>query len=100
MRFCLPCLSWKGDEAATWALGLGGERLILNQSGFPGLELNGMTSMTAMDTAEVPPPLPLKGGMADYGNLLENQDLISSPTPPHPPPHQRVSQPGSETWVF
>uniref|UniRef100_A0A452TV26 Dedicator of cytokinesis 1 n=1 Tax=Ursus maritimus TaxID=29073 RepID=A0A452TV26_URSMA len=53
------------------------------------LELNGMTSTTAMDTAEVPPPLPLKGSMADYGNLVENQDLISSPTPPPPPPHQR-----------
>ncbi|XP_006747418.1 dedicator of cytokinesis protein 1-like isoform X2 [Leptonychotes weddellii] len=53
------------------------------------LELNGMTSVTGMDTAEVPPPLPLKGSMADYGNLVENQDLISSPTPPPPPPHQR-----------
>uniref|UniRef100_A0ABI7X9B9 Dedicator of cytokinesis 1 n=1 Tax=Felis catus TaxID=9685 RepID=A0ABI7X9B9_FELCA len=57
------------------------------------LELNGMTGLTGMDTAEVPPPLPLKGSMADYGNLMENQDLISSPTPPPPPPHQRHAPP-------
>uniref|UniRef100_A0A8C4M610 Dedicator of cytokinesis 1 n=1 Tax=Equus asinus asinus TaxID=83772 RepID=A0A8C4M610_EQUAS len=50
------------------------------------LELNGMTGM---DVAEVPPPLPLKGSTADYGNLMENQDFIGSPTPPPPPPHQR-----------
>uniref|UniRef100_A0A9L0STH7 Dedicator of cytokinesis 1 n=1 Tax=Equus caballus TaxID=9796 RepID=A0A9L0STH7_HORSE len=50
------------------------------------LELNGMTGM---DVAEVPPPLPLKGSTADYGNLMENQDFIGSPTLPPPPPHQR-----------
>lgn len=56
---------------------------------FPGLELNGMMGM---DMADVPPPLPLKGNMADYGNLMENQDLMVSPTsPPPPPPPQRVS---------
>lgn len=47
--------------------------------------------MTGMDVADVPPPLPLKGNMADYGNLMENQDLIGSPTSPPPPPPQRVS---------
>lgn len=48
--------------------------------------------MTAMDAAEVPPPLPLKGSTADYGNLMEKQDAMASATPPPPPPHQRVSQ--------
>ncbi|KAI5175063.1 Dedicator Of Cytokinesis Protein 1 [Manis pentadactyla] len=52
----------------------------------PSLELNGMPGM---DVAEVPPPLPLKGSMADYGKLMENQDLMGSPVPPPPPPHQR-----------
>ncbi|ELW67263.1 Dedicator of cytokinesis protein 1 [Tupaia chinensis] len=52
------------------------------------LELNGMTGM---DVADVPPPLPLKGSMADYGNVMESQDLMGSPTPPPPPPHQRLS---------
>lgn len=56
--------------------------------------------MTGMDVAEVPPPLPLKGSTADYGNLMENQDFIGSPTPPPPPPHQRVSRRESEKWVF
>lgn len=56
-----------------------------------GLELNGMPGM---DVAEVPPPLPLKGSMADYGKLMENQDLMGSPVPPPPPPHQRVSPSG------
>ncbi|XP_023601649.1 LOW QUALITY PROTEIN: dedicator of cytokinesis protein 1 [Myotis lucifugus] len=50
------------------------------------LELNGMTGM---DVAEVPPPLPLKGSMADYGNLMDSQDLLGSPPPPPPPPHHR-----------
>lgn len=55
----------------------------------PSLELNGMMGM---DVADVPPPLPLKGNMADYGNLMENQDLMVSPTSPPPPPTpQRVS---------
>ncbi|XP_004701293.1 dedicator of cytokinesis protein 1 [Echinops telfairi] len=49
------------------------------------LELNGMA---AMDVASVPPPLPLKGGMADYGNVMESPDS-GSLTPPPPPPHQR-----------
>lgn len=53
---------------------------------FPDLELNGMSSS---DIPDVPPPLPLKGSMADYGNLMESQDLISPTT--SPPAHQRVS---------
>ncbi|XP_040558501.1 dedicator of cytokinesis protein 1 isoform X4 [Gallus gallus] len=48
------------------------------------LELNGMSSA---DLADIPPPLPLKGSMADYGNLMESQDLISPTT--SPPAHQR-----------
>lgn len=65
-------------------------------SPFPGLELNGMT-VTGLEVAEVPPPLPLKGTSTDYGTLTENLDLTGSPAPPPPPPHQRVSQ-GSGTW--
>lgn len=52
-----------------------------------GLELNGMG---CSDKGETPPPLPVKGSTADYGNLLDNQDLTSPSTPPPPPPHQRV----------
>ncbi|XP_068610915.1 dedicator of cytokinesis protein 1 [Brachionichthys hirsutus] len=47
------------------------------------LELNGTG---CSDKGETPPPLPLKGGAADYGNLQDNHDL--SPSTP-PPPHQR-----------
>ncbi|NWH98948.1 DOCK1 protein, partial [Tichodroma muraria] len=50
----------------------------------PNLELNGMSSS---DIPDVPPPLPLKGSTADYGNLMESQDLISPAT--SPPAHQR-----------
>ncbi|KAM6130113.1 dedicator of cytokinesis protein 1 isoform 9-T9 [Phoenicopterus ruber ruber] len=50
----------------------------------PNLELNGTSSS---DIPDVPPPLPLKGSMADYGNLMESQDLISPTT--SPPAHQR-----------
>uniref|UniRef100_A0AAX7U030 Dedicator of cytokinesis 1 n=1 Tax=Astatotilapia calliptera TaxID=8154 RepID=A0AAX7U030_ASTCA len=50
------------------------------------LELNGMG---CSDKGETPPPLPLKSNTADYGNLLDNQDLTSPSTPPPPPPHQR-----------
>ncbi|XP_046888131.1 dedicator of cytokinesis protein 1 [Hypomesus transpacificus] len=38
---------------------------------------------------ETPPPLPVKGSTADYGNLQDNQDSASPSTPPPPPPHQR-----------
>ncbi|XP_036078774.1 dedicator of cytokinesis protein 1 isoform X3 [Rousettus aegyptiacus] len=47
----------------------------------PSAELNGMAGT---DAAEVPPPLPVKGGSADYGSLAEPPDA-----PPPPPPHQR-----------
>ncbi|XP_061910807.1 dedicator of cytokinesis protein 1-like [Entelurus aequoreus] len=50
------------------------------------LELNGLG---CADKAEIPPPLPVKGSTADYGNLLDNQDLSAPSTPPPPPPHQR-----------
>ncbi|NXI15742.1 DOCK1 protein, partial [Irena cyanogastra] len=50
----------------------------------PNLELNGMSSS---DIPDVPPPLPLKGSTADYGNLMESQDLVSPTT--SPPAHQR-----------
>lgn len=46
------------------------------------LELNGM------GYGETPPPLPIKSGMGDYGNLMENPELASPTTPP--PLHQRV----------
>lgn len=46
--------------------------------------------MGCSDKGETPPPLPVKGSNADYGNLLDNQDLTSPSTPPPPPPHQRV----------
>ncbi|KAM9462475.1 dedicator of cytokinesis protein 1 isoform 1-T1 [Clarias gariepinus] len=45
------------------------------------LELNGM------GYGETPPPLPIKSGMGDYGNLMENPELASPTTPP--PLHQR-----------
>ncbi|KAB0384688.1 hypothetical protein FD755_006605 [Muntiacus reevesi] len=56
------------------------------------LELNGMT-VTGLEVAEVPPPLPLKGTSTDYGTLTENLDLTGLPTPPPPPPHQRHMPP-------
>lgn len=46
--------------------------------------------MGSSDKGEVPPPLPVKGSTADYGNLLDNQELTSPSTPPPPPPHLRV----------
>ncbi|XP_018616629.1 dedicator of cytokinesis protein 1 isoform X2 [Scleropages formosus] len=49
------------------------------------LELNGTA---CSEKGETPPPLPVKGTMADYGNV-DNQDLASPTTPPPPPPHQR-----------
>uniref|UniRef100_A0A8C5J755 Dedicator of cytokinesis 1 n=1 Tax=Junco hyemalis TaxID=40217 RepID=A0A8C5J755_JUNHY len=54
----------------------------------PNLELNGMSSS---DIPDVPPPLPLKGSTADYGNLMESQDLVSPTT--SPPAHQRRTLP-------
>ncbi|XP_030629626.1 dedicator of cytokinesis protein 1 [Chanos chanos] len=54
------------------------------------LELNGMG---CIDKGETPPPLPIKGISADYGNLQEYQDLSSPSTPPPPPPHHRTLPP-------
>lgn len=53
---------------------------------FSGLELNGMNSVEMPD---IPPPLPLKGTMADYGYFMESQESISPAT--SPPVPQRVS---------
>uniref|UniRef100_A0A8D2JII0 Dedicator of cytokinesis 1 n=1 Tax=Varanus komodoensis TaxID=61221 RepID=A0A8D2JII0_VARKO len=50
------------------------------------MELNGMNSL---EMADIPPPLPLKGSMADYGNLLESHEPLSPAT--SPPVPQRVS---------
>uniref|UniRef100_A0A670ID13 Dedicator of cytokinesis 1 n=1 Tax=Podarcis muralis TaxID=64176 RepID=A0A670ID13_PODMU len=50
------------------------------------LELNGMNSL---EMADIPPPLPLKGSMADYGNLMESHESLSPAT--SPPVPQRVS---------
>ncbi|XP_063077106.1 dedicator of cytokinesis protein 1-like [Engraulis encrasicolus] len=51
------------------------------------LELNGMG---CGEKGEVPPPLPMKGSTADYGNLMDlNPELASPTTPPPPPPHHR-----------
>lgn len=46
--------------------------------------------MGCADKGATPPPLPVKGSTADYGNLLDNQDFPTPSTPPPPPPHQRV----------
>lgn len=43
-----------------------------------------------MGYGETPPPLPIKSGMGDYGNLMENPELASPTTPPPPPLHHRV----------
>uniref|UniRef100_A0A665WM75 Dedicator of cytokinesis 1 n=1 Tax=Echeneis naucrates TaxID=173247 RepID=A0A665WM75_ECHNA len=61
-------------------------KLSFSTLGSKCLELNGMG---CSDKGETPPPLPVKGSTADYGNLLDNQDLTSPSTPPPPPPHQR-----------
>lgn len=45
--------------------------------------------MNSLDMTDIPPPLPLKGSMADYGNLMESQESISPAT--SPPVPQRVS---------
>uniref|UniRef100_A0A7N8XJJ8 Dedicator of cytokinesis 1 n=1 Tax=Mastacembelus armatus TaxID=205130 RepID=A0A7N8XJJ8_9TELE len=51
--------------------------------------VSNLNGMGCSDKGEIPPPLPVKGNMADYGNLQDNQDLMSPSTPPPPPPHQR-----------
>ncbi|CAI5774879.1 of cytokinesis 1 isoform X1 [Podarcis lilfordi] len=49
------------------------------------LELNGMNSL---EMADIPPPLPLKGSMADYGNLMESHESLSPATSPPVPQRQ------------
>ncbi|XP_034292338.1 dedicator of cytokinesis protein 1 isoform X3 [Pantherophis guttatus] len=51
----------------------------------PNSELNGMNNLEMMD---IPPPLPLKGGMADYGNVMESHESISTATSPPVPQRQ------------
>ncbi|KAL7990520.1 hypothetical protein Chor_013950, partial [Crotalus horridus] len=48
----------------------------------PNSELNGMNNLEMMD---IPPPLPLKGSMADYGNVMESHESISPATSPPVP---------------
>ncbi|KAM6442879.1 dedicator of cytokinesis protein 1 isoform 1-T1 [Liasis olivaceus] len=51
----------------------------------PNPELNGMNNLEMMD---IPPPLPLKGSMADYGNVTEGHESISPATSPPVPQRQ------------
>uniref|UniRef100_A0A2D4PFB2 Uncharacterized protein n=4 Tax=Micrurus TaxID=8634 RepID=A0A2D4PFB2_MICSU len=51
----------------------------------PNSELNGMNNLEMMG---IPPPLPLKGGMADYGNVMESHESISPATSPPVPQRQ------------
>ncbi|XP_058045004.1 dedicator of cytokinesis protein 1 isoform X3 [Ahaetulla prasina] len=51
----------------------------------PNSELNGMNNLEMMD---IPPPLPLKGGLADYGNVMESHESISTATSPPVPQRQ------------
>ncbi|XP_041426843.1 dedicator of cytokinesis protein 1 isoform X2 [Xenopus laevis] len=50
-----------------------------------GLEMNG-------ESAATPPPLPVKGSIADYGNVMDFTDSIAPSTPP-PPPHRHLPPP-------
>ncbi|XP_077114499.1 dedicator of cytokinesis protein 1 [Ranitomeya variabilis] len=47
-----------------------------------GMEQNGVGSAEPMD---VPPPLPVKSSIGDYGNVTDYQDFIPPATPPLPP---------------
>ncbi|XP_032080848.1 dedicator of cytokinesis protein 1 isoform X3 [Thamnophis elegans] len=51
----------------------------------PNSELNGMNNLEMMG---IPPPLPLKGVMADYGNVMESHESISPATSPPIPQRQ------------
>ncbi|CAH2322310.1 dedicator of cytokinesis 1 isoform X1 [Pelobates cultripes] len=53
----------------------------------PGMELNGVT---AAEPVDVPPPLPVKGNMSDYGNVTDYQEFIN---PSSPPPHRHLPPP-------
>ncbi|KAG8435496.1 hypothetical protein GDO86_013434 [Hymenochirus boettgeri] len=47
-------------------------------------EVNGVN----LESVDIPPPLPVKGSMADYGNVMEYSESINPPTPHRnlPPP--------------
>ncbi|XP_069467585.1 dedicator of cytokinesis protein 1 isoform X2 [Ambystoma mexicanum] len=47
-------------------------------------EVNGAT--TSVEMGPIPPPLPIKGIMPDYGNVFENQEITTPTTPPPTPP--------------
>ncbi|XP_015262020.1 PREDICTED: dedicator of cytokinesis protein 1 [Gekko japonicus] len=49
------------------------------------LELNGMNSLEMTD---IPPPLPVKGSVADYGCLTDSQESVSPATSPPVPQRQ------------
>ncbi|KAM8924612.1 dedicator of cytokinesis protein 1 [Pelodytes ibericus] len=55
----------------------------------PGTELNGVSPAEQVDK---PPPLPVKGSTADYGNVLDYQEFIKPSTPP-PPPQRHLPPP-------
>ncbi|XP_075072097.1 dedicator of cytokinesis protein 1 isoform X1 [Mixophyes fleayi] len=55
-----------------------------------GMEQNGVT---ASEPVDIPPPLPLKGSMADYGNVMDSQEYIQPATPPPPPPQRHLPPP-------
>ncbi|KAM9324829.1 dedicator of cytokinesis protein 1 [Gastrophryne carolinensis] len=46
----------------------------------------------ASEPMEIPPPLPLKGSTADYGNVMDYQEFIQPSTPP-PPPQRHLPPP-------
>ncbi|XP_066457243.1 dedicator of cytokinesis protein 1 isoform X2 [Eleutherodactylus coqui] len=53
-----------------------------------GMEQNGVNAAEPMD---IPPPLPMKSSIGDYGNVMDYQDFIPPATPPPPP--QRLPPP-------
>ncbi|XP_075699239.1 dedicator of cytokinesis protein 1 [Rhinoderma darwinii] len=54
-----------------------------------GMDQNGVNVAEPMD---IPPPLPLKGGTGDYGNVMDYQDFVPPATPPTPP-HRHLPPP-------
>ncbi|KAE8590306.1 hypothetical protein XENTR_v10018012 [Xenopus tropicalis] len=50
-----------------------------------GVEMNG-------ESVATPPPLPVKGSTADYGNVMDFTDSVTPSTPP-PPPHRNLPPP-------
>lgn len=45
--------------------------------------------MNSLEMTDIPPPLPVKGSVADYGCVMESQESVSPAT--SPPVPQRVS---------